>query len=339
MLARMTSLSIHDLPTPALIVDGATLERNLETMAAARPGPALRAHVKAHKTTEIARRQVALGHTLCAATPREIIGLAEAGVGNDDLLLANETVDPTRLAAMAALDARVTVAVDSVATIDAAVAAGIREVLIDLFVGLPRCGCPPDQAGPLAEYARAAGLVVRGVMGYEGHVVGVEDRAERVAQEVGVIEILEEGHRVVGGEVVSGGGTGTYDLNTACTEIQAGSYVLMDHLYDQLHLPFQPAFWLETTVVSVSPDGWAVCDAGLKSLAMDHGNPTLDGGDVLFCSDEHVVFVPSTPVAVGDRVRVWPTHIDPTIAMHERMHVQDDDGRVIDTWAVDLRGW
>jgi D-serine deaminase-like pyridoxal phosphate-dependent protein len=339
MLAHMSAIHVHDLSTPALVVDGATFEHNLQTMAAARPGPSLRAHVKAHKTTEIARRQVALGHTLCAATPREIIGLAHAGVGNDDLLLANETVDAARLAAMAALDANVTVAVDSDATIDAAAAAGIRAVLIDLFVGLPRCGCPPADAPRLADRARAAGLFVRGVMGYEGHVVGVEDRAARVEQEAAVIDILRTAHAAVGGDIVSGGGTGTYDLNAACTEIQAGSYILMDHLYDQLGLPFRPAFWVETTVVSVHPDGWAVCDAGLKSLAMDHGNPTTDSGDVLFCSDEHVVFVPASPIAVGDRVRVWPVHVDPTIALHERMHVVDADGAVVDTWAVDLRGW
>lgn len=335
----MAPITAHDLSTPALIVDAVAFEANLAAMAAARPGPALRAHVKAHKTTEIARRQVALGHTLCAATPREIIGLAEAGVGTDDLLLANETVDPTRLRAMADLDARVTVAVDSSATIAAAAAAGIREVLIDVFVGLPRTGCPPELAGPLADEARAAGLVVRGVMGYEGHVVGVEERAARIEQEAAVVDTLRRSHEIVGGDVVSGGGTGTYDLNPACTEIQAGSYVLMDHLYDQLDLPFRPAFWVETTVISVHPDGWAVVDAGLKSLAMDHGNPTLEGGEVWFCSDEHVTFAPEMPVAVGDRIRVWPNHIDPTIAMHERLHLVDADERVLDTWAVDLRGW
>ena len=48
---------------------------------------------------------------------------------------------------------------------DAAAANGIGEVLIDVNVGLPRCGCPPEAAGRLADAARARGLVVRGVVG------------------------------------------------------------------------------------------------------------------------------------------------------------------------------
>ena len=92
-----------------------------------------------------------------------------------------------------------------------------------------------------------------------------------------------------------------------------------------------------TVVISVSP-GWAVADAGLKSLAMDHGNPGIAGARVLFCSDEHVTFVPGAPARVGDRVRVWPAHVDPTVALHERIHlVLGDD--VDDVWPVDLRGW
>jgi len=59
-------------------------------------------------------------------------------------------------------DAMITVAVDSTQTIDAAAAAGLRNVLIDVNVGLPRCGCQPTEAGRLADYARARSLVVRG---------------------------------------------------------------------------------------------------------------------------------------------------------------------------------
>src|SRR4051812_38815853 len=119
--------TVRDLPTPALVIDATSLERNLATMASARPGPSLRPHVKAHKCTALARAQRAHGHTaFCAATPREIIGMANAGLG-DDLLLANQSVDPQRLRALARLDARVTVAIDSEATISAAANAGVRE--------------------------------------------------------------------------------------------------------------------------------------------------------------------------------------------------------------------
>jgi D-serine deaminase-like pyridoxal phosphate-dependent protein len=84
--------------------------------------------------------------------------------------------------------------------------------------------------------------------------------------------------------------------------------------------------------------GWAVADCGLKALAMDHGDPTIDGSEVWFCSDEHVTFKPGRPVVVGDRVRVTPAHVDPTVAKHERIHVIDGDD-VLEIWPVDLRGW
>ena len=90
-------------------------------------------------------------------------------------------------------------------------------------------------------------------------------------------------------------------------------------------------------------DGFAVADCGLKALGMDHGNPTVDGANVWFCSDEHVTFAPTpAPLRVGDRVRVCPAHIDPTIAYHERLQIADGntmDAEIVDVWAVDLRGW
>src|SRR3954470_2954053 len=152
-----------DLQTPALLVDATVFDANLATMAAALPGPRLRPHVKAHKCTSLARRQYDLGHHgFTCATPREIVGMARAGLG-DDLLLANETVDDVRIRAMAECGARVTVAVDSDATVAAAARNGIREVLVDVNVGLPRCGCAPDDAPRIADLSRANGLAVRGV--------------------------------------------------------------------------------------------------------------------------------------------------------------------------------
>jgi len=329
--------TVQDLPTPALVVDTGAFDHNLAAMAAALPGARCRPHVKAHKTTALAREQAARGHrSFTCATPREMEGMAHAGLG-DDLLLANEVVDPDRLRRLAALDTRVTIAVDSEGTIDAAARAGLGEVVIDVYVGMPRCGCPPDRAGRLADVARSRGLAVRGVMGYEGHVVGLHDRATRVEQTETAMRQLLDAHADVGGDLVSGGGTGTFDINTWVTEIQAGSYALMDTAYGHLDLPFELALSIVATVISVS-EGWAVADCGLKALGMDHGDPTVIGHTVWYCSDEHVTFGPGSPVSVGDRVRVLPAHIDPTVAYHERMHLATGD-EVVDTWDVDLRAW
>ncbi len=330
-------MELAALTTPALVVDRAALDANLTVMAAALPGARLRPHVKAHKCTQLAARQAAMGHDgFTCATIREVEGMARAGLGTD-LLLANEVADASRLGPLVASGTRVTVAVDSPATIDAAAAAGIREVVIDVNVGLPRCGCRPEDAGPLGDLARSRGLEVRGVMGYEGHVVGLRDRDVRAAQTRISMELLVAAHDHVGGELITAGGTGTYDVNRWATEIQAGSYALMDTAYGALGLPFVQALTVLATVVSIS-EGWAVADCGLKALGMDHGNPTVVGGDVLFCSDEHVTFVPETARSVGDRIRVVPAHVDPTVAYHEWLHVVDGDD-VVERWPVDLRGW
>ncbi len=333
------AVHVSALQTPALVVDADALAHNLATMAAALPGPRLRPHVKAHKTLALAARQAAAGHPgFTCATIREVEGLAAAGLGTD-LLLANEVVDARRLGAVADSGARVTVAVDSDETMDAAVRGGVHEVVIDVNVGLPRCGCDPVDAGRLADRARRAGLSVRGVMGYEGHLMTEQPRATRAAKTESCMELLLRASSAVGGDLVSGGGTGTFDVNTWVTEIQAGSYVLMDTAYGALGLPFRQALGIEATVISVNRAGWAVADCGLKALGMDHGDPTIEGAAVWYCSDEHVTFSCEPLPRVGDRVRVTPAHVDPTVAYHERMHVLAADGTVTETWPVDLRGW
>jgi len=337
-------LLISEIQTPALVVDAAVLEHNIAEMAAALPGPRLRPHVKAHKCTNLARRQAVAGHEgFTCATIRECEGMSAAGLGQD-LLLANEVLDARRLGALIAGGARVTLAVDSPQTVEAAAAGGVREVVIDVNVGLPRCGCDPAAAGKVADLARKAGLEVRGVMGYEGHVVGLTDAAERAEKTKTAMELLVTAHADVGGDLVSAGGTGTYACNIWASEIQAGSYALMDTAYGKLGLPFGQALFVLATVVSstAEPTGgsstgeWSVADAGLKAFGMDHGNPELEGATVWFCSDEHTTFSPPRPV--GDRVRFAPGHIDPTMAYHERAYVCSGD-QIVDVWPIDLRGW
>jgi D-serine deaminase-like pyridoxal phosphate-dependent protein len=280
-----------------------------------------------------------------------MIGMAAAGLGAD-LLLANEVLDARRLEAMAAAvaaapdDVRMIVAVDSEGTIDAVASAGLREVVIDVDVGLPRCGCAPGEAGRLADHARGKGLEVRGVMGYEGHLMMEADRDRKRAAVEAAVDVLLAAHADVGGEIVSSGGTGTFHLHSRVTEVQAGSYALMDTQYATLEFgdlgrPFALALSVVGTVISVRPQ-WSVLDVGLKALGMDHGNPSVDGATVWFCSDEHLTFAPDEVAAaprLGDRVHVWPAHIDPTMAKHEQLHVVDGEGEVVDVWPVDLRSW
>lgn len=330
---------IDDLQTPALIVEQSALRTNLDTMTAALPGSRLRPHVKAHKCSRLAQLQYENGHQgFTCATVREVEVLARVGTG-DDLLLANEVLDASRLGALVERGHRVTAAVDSRQTIDAAVSGGVQEVVIDVNVGLPRCGCAPEEAGRLADRARRQGLTVRGVMGYEGHLMLVQPEADRRKQTEEAMARLLAASADVGGDLISGGGTGTYALNTWVNEIQAGSYALMDTAYEELGQPFTQALFVLGRVISTSAD-WAVVDVGLKSLSLDHGLPRIDGYDVWFCSDEHTTF--SSPTGelppVGEIIRVVPSHVDPTVALHDVMYLVDGD-LVIEEWPVDMRGW
>ena len=338
-------MNINDLPTPAVVIDLKALQKNLSAMSAVHPGVRLRPHVKAHKCSGIAAQQVAHGHTsFTCATPKEILGLVAVGVGQD-FLLANEVLDHHRLSALADAqdDALITVAIDSPETLAAAHKAGIKNVLIDVNVGLPRCGVTPDKAGALADAARSKGITVRGVMGYEGHLMMITDRNEKKQKVHEAMSLLAAAHNDVGGNIVSAGGTGTYDMfsGTTVNEVQAGSYVLMDSQYQTLGHPFVQAMWVVGTVIS-SNDQWSVVDVGLKSLGMDHGNPSIKDHSVWFCSDEHITFSANegTPKPqVGDRAFVTPAHIDPTMALHEVAFVANEYGDVIDEWPIDLRGW
>jgi D-serine deaminase-like pyridoxal phosphate-dependent protein len=248
--------------------------------------------------------------------------------------------------------------VDSPETVAAAAPADV-EVLVDVDVGLPRCGCEPATAPDIATLCADAGLKVRGVMGYEGHTVGNPSREERMAAVEESMNLLRVAQSEVGG-ITSAGATGTFDMHPFTDEVQAGSYLLLDSHYAQLELPFVQALTVLATVISVSSKGWAVADCGLKSLGMDHGEPTIPGFDVFFCSDEHTTFFRSEESGlelprVGQRVLVIPAHVDPTVAYHERFNLvaglagadpvfgAPDPGfvetDVIDAWPIDLRGW
>ena len=127
-------------------------------------------------------------------------------------------------------------------------------------------------------------------------------------------------------------------LITVSAAYGAGGSVVAPALAQRLGLPFAQALFVVGTVVSVRADH-SVADVGLKALGMDHGNPLIDGARVWFCSDEHVTFAAreERPV-VGDRVRVVPAHVDPTVAMHEVAWLVDRDD-VLERWPIDLRGW
>jgi D-serine deaminase-like pyridoxal phosphate-dependent protein len=352
--------TIAEIPTPALLVDVAAMERNIRRMAEffAEEPCRLRPHFKAHKTPEIARRQLAAGSCsgLTCATVSEAEAVADFC---DDVLIANQVIGSGKPERVAALARRIDikVAVDSDAGVDelsaAASAAGVQiGALVEVSSGF-RCGVAPgEEAVRLARRVHEApGLRLRGLMGYEGHAVGIEERASRETTARAAMERLLSSVRLVREaglpcEIVSAGGTGTYDITgrlEGITEIQAGCYALMDRAYAKLDLPFEKALSLLGTVLSRPSASLCVADCGHKSCTYDHGNPSvigIEGASVAFLSDEHasITIPPHAAIAPGDRVLLRPGHVDPTINLHDVLYALDGE-QVVGVWPVAARGY
>jgi D-serine deaminase-like pyridoxal phosphate-dependent protein len=352
---------VSEIPTPALVIDVAAMERNIQRMAHFfAGGPCrLRPHFKAHKTPEIARRQLAAGSVTgltCATVSEAEVAAPLTG----DILIANEVLGPGKCDRVAALarDRSITIAADSVEGLEQMAAAAERAsvtvgVLVDVNVGQNRCGVAPgDGALALARRAAAtAGLRLRGVMGYEGHLQPIVDRSEREARTRLAMDALVatarllEAHQLTC-EIVSAGGTGTHDISgrvPGVTEIQAGSYVLMDADYARLALPFEQALFVLGTILSRPVPERCVADCGHKATSKDHGPPSVEGVNgavVLSLNDEHatIALPPDARVAVGDRIRLRPSHIDPTINLHDAFYALEGD-RVVDVWPISARGY
>ena len=301
--------------------------------------------MKTHRCAELARRQLGPGtHGLTCATVAEAEVMVAAGF--DDVLVANEVVSRAKLARLVALAsrARIALAVDSAEPVSEmgrlCAEAGVElDVLVDVDVGIGRCGVAgPAQALALATLASStAGVRFAGLMGYEGRQSrDVPDRGTRIA---GAYERLSAARRRLeqaGLRVpaVSGGGTSTLMDGLAAgvlTEIQAGTYALMEEHLDGLGLPFRPAVAVAATVVSRGP-GRLVVDAGLKALGCQYGAPTVLGleAEAVKVAEEHTILrIPEGRDGMpelGGRVLLRPSSVSMTFPFYSQAWlVRDGD--------------
>ncbi len=311
------------LPTPCLLIDPDAVDANLAEAARQARGVRIRPHFKAHKCVPLLRRQLAApGHAgVTCATAAEALVLARAGIG--DLLVANEVLAPVAVGELAEAAALVDVlvAVDSEEGLRALDGIDAR-VLVDVDVGQGRCGLAPGDPR-VVELAKAAGARFAGLMGYDGHAQHA-DAGERTASSVEVAALLdaERGRLEAAGipvPIVSGAGSGTLADAARCgvlTETQPGSYVLGDADYGRLDLGFAQAVWCVATVVSRRADT-AVLDAGLKHLSAESGLPAVEGAEVVGIADEHLTLRVRDGFMIGSTVRVVPSHLDPTLNLHD----------------------
>ncbi|MDE0284162.1 MAG: DSD1 family PLP-dependent enzyme [Gammaproteobacteria bacterium] len=362
--------SRSQLNTPALILDLDLAENNIGVMAAhcKKAGLKLRPHCKTHKCVKLAELQVKHGAIgVCAAT----IGEAEAMVRGviDGILITRPVVTPEqveRLITLKEISADVMIVVDNMENVMALETAnGGKEsplrLVVDMDINDHRTGCTDiEHAVKLARYINESdSLTFSGVQGYAGraqHIVAMEERRRAVVMSNKIISELVAELTTAGlkPDIVSGGGTGTFDMlniDNIFTELQAGSYVVMDTQYNEVWTednkrpPFETALFVQTVVISNNHPGFVTTDAGQKRFAKDAGQPVIakgapDGSTYMTAGDEHgfVMFEgQSGHAALGQRIECLTPHCDPTINLFDEYHCVRGN-TLVDIWSIDARG-
>jgi D-serine deaminase-like pyridoxal phosphate-dependent protein len=347
---------VDDVATPALILDLATVRRNIAHMASElRKLPAgIRPHIKVHKSPAIAQIQADHGVIgFSVATVWEAVTLAAAGF--DDILVVNTIAGRPQIDSLITLAEQnhVIVAVDNPSNVavlsETARAAGVSlGVLVEVDTGMDRAGV--DSAEEALDLARVVlsspGLDLEGVTGYEGHCSGVVDSERRAMLHrramdflVDVVDRLaDDGIQT---PVRSAGGTTTWRWTASLpevTEIQAGSYVLMDNFHGRMVTDFEHAVTVAATVVSRPPDR-VIVDAGNKTVGVWTLASIKDSDlPVIRFDEEHGVLGLASPTpSVGDRVRIIPGYAPTTVNVFDAYHVAEEDV-VVDIWPVIPRG-
>jgi D-serine deaminase-like pyridoxal phosphate-dependent protein len=360
---------VATVETPALVIDLDAMERNLAAMAmfAGAHGVRLRPHAKMHKSAAIAKAQIAAGAVgICVQKVSEAEVLADAGIA--DIYISNEVIDAAKLARVAALATRITlaIAVDSILGVDrladACEAAGSApNVFVEIDVGQGRCGVTASEAGTLASHVVSRGLRFAGLQAYQGgaqHRRGAAEREAAVERAVAIVRAAQASIFAAGIEcpLVTGGGTGTFVFEAASGiwgELQAGSYLFMDGEYADIepaeHAPrFEHALFVKSQVMSRSASH-VVVDAGIKAYAIDAGLPRAWRRELEMSNfgDEHGILIPSGGGSAADLPQlgeiVWlvPGHCDPTVNLHDvyvAVRGGLDEGVVEALWPVDARG-
>jgi 3-hydroxy-D-aspartate aldolase len=359
---------IDQVPTPALLLDVAAFDRNIERMAdylGAR-GKGFRPHAKTHKCPLVAARQMAAGAVgVCTAKLSEAVVLVHAGI--DRVLITSPLVglDKVRLLVRLAQRAeRLDVVVDSEMGF-AALAGAVQPtddvgLVVDVDVAMGRTGTRDlDRILRLAESAASTpGLRFRGVQHYAGQVMHVKGHARRREKSLRLWESVSATVSALGArgfppEVVTGGGTGTYDIDSEVAEItdlQVGSYVFMDQEYRLIggrdgdwFDDFEVSLQVAATAISKPLDGAITVDGGYKAFASDSVNPEpldLPDAEYRFAGDEHGVLrlrEGSQEPLLGSVQRFITPHCDPTVNLHDFYWICRDE-MITELWPIAARG-
>lgn len=362
---------LRKLTTPALVLDWEAFEQNIGAYQNQINLHGLRArpHAKSHKCAEIARRQIAAGAVgVCTASLHEAEAMVGQGINN--ILITSPVIGAGKLDRLMQLLERgavVAVVVDdqdhAISMAAAAHRSGyVLDVLIDVDLGMGRTGISDIESALrlVNVVCNTEGISYRGIQAYSGRVQHIEEFAERDHVYTGQLRFLSAliaalDKRGLKPATVSGGGTGTLALDCRegiLTEHQAGSYIFMDVEYGAVTLrandadaAFATSLFLHSTVISRNIPGRVTIDAGLKSFATDGPLPRVSAGaptgtTYSFFGDEHGCLTfpaPADCLPLGGIVAFVTPHCDPTINLHDYLHVVRHD-TIVDIWRIVGRG-
>ena len=359
-------IGIHksEFDTPILCIDLGLMESNLAKMAdfiIKQNGKNWRPHQKCHKTPAIAWKLMnagAMGATCAKVSEAEVM----AAGGVRDVLVANMIVGEKKLERVAALcrSADPIIACDHFAQAEALSTVCHRRgvecrVIAEVNVGLDRVGVRPgpDAQALLQAMDRLAGIRVVGIMGYEGHLLRIEDKAEKRQKIDAAMNVLGQCRDQMKAsgiccDIVSAGGTGTYQFTSTCepvTELQSGGGIFGDPMYRN-HMGVEGhdyALTVLATVASRPTLDRAVLDSGRKTVNPDAHMPILKGypdAEVTALSAEHcaVKLGPeSQDLKIGDKVELIVGYADFTTVLHDHFYAFRDE-HLEAVWSIAGRG-
>ena len=364
-------IGLDQLPTPALVLERAAMERNMRKMAdhVHAAGKGFRPHSKTHKCPTIAKLQVQMGAVgICAAKISEAAIMLEAGIPS--VLITSPIATPTKAQALNSLlgtypDCELLLVVDSeqgLAALQEAIAPERRlGLLVDIDLSMGRTGTREiDTMLRLIDAVmNDVRFEFRGIQHYAGHLMHIEDYSKRRDKSLASWSRLDEFFTALAGrgispEIVTGGGTGTYDVDVAVerlTDIQVGSYIFMDEEYRVLASSgasrfedFELALTVACSTISQPQSKTITVDGGYKAFASDSVNPVCDdlpGIEFRFAGDEHGVLIlgeGQQEVRLGQVLRFAAPHCDPTVNLHDYYWILEDDGLVHSVWPISARG-
>lgn len=356
---------VEEVETPALVIDLDVLEANLDRAAryANERGLAMLPHVKTHKTTEIATKQLesgAVGLTVAKSEEAEIFA-EEIGV---PLLMHYPVVGRAKAARVAkvAREVPLTVALDSEASARM-LADALREVsasaevLVEIDIGLARTGVSgPEQAVELARKIDGLeALSVAGISCYPGHLrhgqadlaAGLDEAGSVLDEAIGLFD-----RHGLNRERISGGSTATLfeTHRMPVTEIRPGNYALLDRAEGRGSFTVADcALRVHTTVVSTPAPGRFVVDAGAKTLSdaaapaglEGYGEiPGRPGLSIAALSEEHGHGLDASggeSLSVGDRLEIIPNHACTCMNLHDVVYGARG-GKLVSVMEVAARG-